>query len=292
MVLSTLIAGLVYVYLKDVAMQRQKDLTAVVIVVQDVGPKTVLTREMLKEVKVPASFVQPGAVNKIEPIVGTVVKDQLIAGEQVVRHRLLLDLQGSGMAYQLAPGMRAFTLSVNEFSGGAGFIRPGDKVDVLATFDKSIAGDYTSNVVLQDVLVLAMNRSDVQPGGAKPEAGKSSAAPAEDKLTSVTLSVSADDAARLALSEDRGHLRLALRPFALEAMPVNMTRTITPRDLVGYVYRAPEAAPTPNPYVTMGNRASGEYYGNGGGNAGAASAVRGPSVEVIRGTTIENVAVR
>ena len=96
-VLSTLIAGLVYVYLKDVAMQRQKDLTAVVIVVQDVGPKTVLTREMLKEVKVPASFVQPGAVNKIEPIVGTVVKDQLIAGEQVVRHRLLLDLQGSGM---------------------------------------------------------------------------------------------------------------------------------------------------------------------------------------------------
>lgn len=95
MVLSTLIAGLVYVYLKDVAMQRQKDLTAVVIVVQDVGPKTVLTREMLKEVKVPASFVQPGAVNKIEPIVGTVVKDQLIAGEQVVRHRLLLDLQGT-----------------------------------------------------------------------------------------------------------------------------------------------------------------------------------------------------
>lgn len=288
-VLSTLIAGLVYVYLRDVSMQRQKDLTSVVIVVQDVGPKTVLTREMLKETKIPASFVQPGAVNKIDPIVGTVVKDQLVAGEQVVRHRLLLDLQGSGMAYQLPPGMRAYTLAVNEYSGGAGFIRPGDKVDILATFDKAIAGDYTSNIILQDVLVLAMNRSDVQPGSAKAEAGKSSAASAEDKLTSVTLSVSADDSAKLALAEDRAHLRLTLRPFTLEAMPV--VRTITPRDLVGYVYRAPEVSV--NPYVTASNRMSAEYYMNGA-SAGSAGAVagHGPSVEVIRGTTIETVAVR
>ena len=284
-VLSTLIAGLVYVYLQDVATQRQKDLTSVVVVVQDVGPKTVLTREMLKETKVPANFVQPGAVNKIDPIVGSVVKEQLVAGEQVVRHRLLLDLQGSGMAYQLPPGMRAYTLPINEYSGGAGFIRPGDKVDILATFDKAIAGDFTSNVILQDILVLAMNRNDVQPASNKAAGGKSGSA-AEEKLNSVTLAVNADDAAKLALAEDRGRLRLSLRPFAVEAMPV--VRTITPRDLVGYVYRAPEVSA--NPYVNMSNRAGGESYVNGG-SVGAAAG-RGPSVEVIRGTSIENVAVR
>ena len=290
-VLSTLIAGMVYVYLRDVATQRQKNLTAVVTVVQDVGPKTVLTREMLKEEKVPAGFVQPGAVNKIDPIVGVMVKDQLMAGEQVVRHRLLLDVQGSGMAYQLPPGMRAYTLAINEISGGAGFIRPGDKVDVLATYDKAIAGEYTSNMILQDAMVLAMNRSDVQPATGKKDAGKTSAAPEEEKLTSVTLAVTVDDSAKLALAEDRGRLRLALRPFATEAMPVTTVRTITPRDLVGYVYQAPRYEANLPPASTVGvSRMAPEYYMNGGGNG--AAAVRGPSVEVIRGTIVENVAVR
>ncbi len=289
-ILSIVVAGMVYAYLRDVATAKQKDLRPVVVVAQNVAPKTILTKEMLKQENVPSIYVQPGAIDKINTAVGVMVKEQLMAGEQVVKHRLLLDTKGDGLAFQLPPGMRAYTVGVNETSGGAGFIRPGDKVDVLATYDKSITGEYTSHLVLQDITVLALNRSDVQPapvaaGDAKGPA-KSSAA-TDNKLTSVTLAITPEDAAKMALAEDRGRIRLALRPFATEAMPIMPVRAMTPRDLVGYLYRAPQSSTPP---VSAVNYMPMEYRMSAPVSAPVVSS--GNSVEVVRGTSIEKVAVK
>lgn len=286
-ILSIVVAGMVYAYLRDVATAKQKDLRPVVVVAQNVAPKTVLTKEMLKLENVPSVYVQPGAVDKINTAVGVMVKDQLMAGEQVVKHRLLLDTKGDGLAFQLPPGMRAYTIGVNEISGGAGFIRPGDKVDVLASYDKSVTGEYTSQLVLQDITVLALNRSDVQPAvntGETKGTAKSSAASTDNKLTSVTLAITPEDSAKMALAEDRGKIRLALRPFAAEAMPIMPVRAMTPRDLVGYLYRAPQSNTPPASYSPM------EYRMSAPVSAPAVS--NGNSVEVVRGTSIEKVAVK
>ena len=285
-ILSIVVAGMVYAYLRDVATAKQKDLRPVVVVAQNVAPKTVLTKEMLKLENVPSNYVQPGAVDKLNTAIGIMTKEQLMAGEQVVKHRLLLDTKGEGLAFQLPPGMRAYTLSVNEISGGAGFIRPGDKVDVLAAYDKSITGEYLSHVVLQDITVLALNRSDVQPvqnTGDKKDVAKSSSV--NEKLSSVTLALVPDDTAKLALAEDRGHIRLALRPFATEAMPIMPVRAMTPRDLVGYLYRAPQSNVPP---VSAVNYAPMEYRMS----APVSAISSGNSIEVVRGTSIEKVAVK
>ena len=289
-VLSIVVAGMVYAYLRDVASAKQKDLRSVVVAVQNVAPKTVLTRDMLKVEKVPVSYVQPGAIDKLEMAVNVMAKEQLLAGEQVVKHRLLIDMQGDGLAFQLPPGMRAYTVGVNETSGGAGFIRPGDRVDVLATYDKSITGEYTSHLVLQDISVLALNRSDVPVAGAgdKADAKKSSASSADNKLTSVTLAITPEEAAKMALAEDRGRIRLALRPFAAEAMPIMAARTVTPRDLVGYVYRAPQISSAP-PVSNVNSYSMPSEYRM---SAPVSAVSSGNTVQVVRGTTIENIAVK
>ena len=96
------------------------------------------------------------------------------------------------------------------------------------------------------------------------------------KATTVTLAVAPDDAAKIALAEEKGKLRFALRPYLPEGSdPVK--RAVTPTDIVG-VHKSPiqqgkeQAAPPPVAAPT-------------GTETGAAKS--GPGIPVIRGTKIE-----
>jgi pilus assembly protein CpaB len=120
------------------------------------------------------------------------------------------------------------TLSVNDVSGVGGFIKAGDYVDVIVTFDQNEVGDNVSHVVLQNILVLASSRENN--GNAVENSGKEKKDAA--KGNTVTLAVSPEEAAYIALMDEKGKVRMALRPY----MPSNglvLTNTVTPKDIVG-----------------------------------------------------------
>jgi pilus assembly protein CpaB len=116
----------------------------------------------------------------------------------------------------LGDGMKAVTIRVNDVEGVAGFVLPGDRVDVMLTRqqDKNAAA---SDVVLQNVRVLAVDQV------ADERTDKPSVAKA------VTLEVEVMSAQKLALSATVGTLSLALRK-AGEATAAT-TRRITLSDL-------------------------------------------------------------
>jgi pilus assembly protein CpaB len=116
----------------------------------------------------------------------------------------------------LQDGMKAVTIRVNDVEGVAGFVLPGDRVDVMLTRqqDKIVAA---SDVVLQNVRVLAVDQI------ADERADKPSVAKA------VTLEVEVASAQKLALAATVGTLSLALRK-AGESTALN-TRRITLSDL-------------------------------------------------------------
>src|SRR3546814_9365193 len=101
--------------------------------------------------------------------------------------------------------MRAVTIRVNDVAGVAGFVLPGDRVDVLLTRDRTggeggnVANNLITDVLLQNVKVLGIDQD------ANQEKDKPSVAKA------VTLEVSPQQAQKLALASQLGSLALMLR---------------------------------------------------------------------------------
>jgi pilus assembly protein CpaB len=180
---------------------------------------TEINASMLQEVPWPADAVPTGAFANINDIVSggrRVVLAALEANEPV----LALKITGAGQRATLSalvkPGMKAVTIRVNDIEGVGGFVLPGDHVDVVLTrqIDK---GSATSEVVLQDTKVLAIDQS------ADERSFKAAVA------KSVTLEVDTLEAQKIGLASSVGSLSLMLRKAGETAQL--RTRKITLNDL-------------------------------------------------------------
>lgn len=144
----------------------------------------------------------------IEDLKGAIARAPFVAGEPIREHKLV-KANGSGfMAAILSPGMRAISTDISPQTGVSGFVLPNDRVDVLMTHrdpeqQKTSGGDgFTTETVLRNVRVLAIDQTIQEKNGQKVVAGKVA-----------TLELSPRQAETLALSRQRGTLSLALRPI-------------------------------------------------------------------------------
>lgn len=146
--------------------------------------------------------------NATEDFKGAIARVPFMAGEPI-REQKLIRADGSGfMSAILTPGMRAISTDITPETGVGGFILPNDRVDVLLTRrdpeqQKQSGGDgFTSEAVLRNVRVLAIDQTVEEKDGQKVVSGKIA-----------TLELSPRQTETLALSRQRGTLSLALRPL-------------------------------------------------------------------------------
>ena len=177
-----------------------------------------LSTMSLREIAWPEGSVPAGAFNKISDVMAEgrrVVLTAIEANEPILASKITGPGQRATLSAVLREGMKAVTVRVNDVEGVAGFVLPGDRVDVMLTRqqDKNAATD----VVLQNVRVLAVDQV------ADERADKPSLAKA------ITLEVEVAWAQKLALAATVGTIALALRR-AGEATEQN-TRRITLSDL-------------------------------------------------------------
>lgn len=276
LLLSSITALLVYQYLKGVT---SEPLTAegvpVIVAKVDILPKTKITLEMVSEIKVPPEYIQPGAVTSLDKVVGIMVREQIISGEQISERRLVREGKSVGFTGIIPRDRRAVTVAVNEVTGVAGFVKAGDYVDVVVGFDASAVGDNATQVVMQNILVLAANR-DTEIGAG--DITVKDSVKEVNKMGTVTMAVTPDEAAKLSLADEKGKIRLALRPY----LPTNslvLTEAVTPKDLVG-IHVSPvknEQAPPSNAQsVTVERQIPSNVKNQSSG------------IKVIRGTKMEN----
>jgi pilus assembly protein CpaB len=142
----------------------------------------------------------------IKDFVGAVVRTPIAAGEPVRDSRVVAAKGGGFMAAILPHGMRAIALDVSPESGAGGFILPNDHVDVVLTRrDKAaekITGveKYTSETILKNVRVLAVDQAIEEKEGQKVVVGKTA-----------TIELDPQQAEILALSRQMGTISLTLR---------------------------------------------------------------------------------
>ncbi|MCC6947471.1 MAG: Flp pilus assembly protein CpaB [Bradyrhizobiaceae bacterium] len=139
--------------------------------------------------------------NAIDELKGSVARGSFIAGEPI-REQKLVKASGSGFMSAILPaGMRAVSTEISPESGAGGFILPNDYVDVILTHQSD--DRYTSETVLRNIRVLAIDQTIQEKDGQKVVVGRTA-----------TLELSPSQAETLVLSRRRGGLSLALRSLA------------------------------------------------------------------------------
>jgi pilus assembly protein CpaB len=178
-----------------------------------------LSPSVLREIAWPAAAAPSGSYKKMEQVLTggrRVVLTAIEPNEPVLASKITGPGQRATLSSMLDPGMKAVTVRVNDVEGVAGFVLPGDRVDVVVTrqSDKNAA---FSDVVLQNTRVLAIDQlADERTD--KPSVVKA-----------VTLEVDMMNAQKLSLAAQVGTLSLALRK-AGDAEAMN-TRIVTLSDL-------------------------------------------------------------
>ena len=181
----------------------------VVAAADDVVRGTILTDDLLQEVMLPTRFLPPGAIREQKRVAGRVASADLAEGEVLTRLRVAGGRAGP-TASVVPPGMRAVHVAVASSVG----VRPGDLVDVLATFG---GGGAHTEVTGEALEVLSIDRGGTAPLGA---------APGQTGGVGLVLLVTPTDAERLAFAATFATLSIAVRspgdavsaqPFAVRA---------------------------------------------------------------------------
>jgi pilus assembly protein CpaB len=169
----------------------------------------VLTADALTEVQWPAASVPPGAFQSREALLASggprTVLTAIAPNEPILASKISGPGQRGSLSAVIEDGMKAVTIRVDDVLGVAGFVQPGDRVDVLMTRNERTAnasGKATTAVayaeaLLQNVRVLAVDQVVERAGQAKP-------------AKAVTIEVTADGAAKVSLGMEIGRLSLAL----------------------------------------------------------------------------------
>ena len=255
----------------------------------------------------------------VNTLVGTVVRYPITAGQPLTQGALVHPDDRGFLAAALGPGMRAVTVKVSQEQGVAGFVFPGDRVDVLLaqTIEVKEGSAYpddqifTAETIVRNVRVLATD----QRYDAEDETGKTPVR----TFGSVTLEATPDLAERIAVAQNMGKLSLALRPLAessgeLEAAiasgDINVPAkggTEAERRMLAQAQARPVTAKTATTggdvsrfwipvsgRVGGGSRPQQQAAGIPAAPAGsnyAPSAYRGPVVRVTRGDKVTEISV-
>ena len=246
-------------------------------------------------------------------LLGTVVRFPVTAGEPVTQGSLVSPGDRGFLAAALGPGMRAVTVPVSAQTGVAGFVFPGDRVDVVLT--QTVEGEgnplKAAETVLSNLRVLATDQTTEQ---VTDEQGKTMVR----AFSTVTLEVTPKIAEKVAVAQTVGELTLVLRSIADNQ--AELERAIAEGDIVipdgaspaeeERILRAAMARPkesrstvstggdvsrfqrtTVPPPETRGRETVTQPAPGVPGTAGGAPVYTGPTVRVTRGEATVEVPV-
>src|SRR3954464_8890809 len=163
-----------------------------------------------KELMQSAYYVEGQPDGDPKKLLGTVVRYAITAGQPITRGSLVGPQDRGFLAAALGAGMRAITVPVNVSSGVAGFVFPGDHVDMVLTQTVQGGGDgpalKVSETIIRNLRVLATDQRITD----KDDEGKTQVR----VFANVTLEVTPRIAEKVAVAQSLGSLSLTLRSIA------------------------------------------------------------------------------
>ena len=168
----------------------------VVIAVRDIPGGSIIPSSALRVAEWPKGTVPVRAYDRVESVSGRVSRAPIFRGDAIVPGRLAP--VGAPAGIQVAPGMRAYSVRVNDALTFAPLVQPDSRVDVMVvTEDPRNPGQPVAELALSDVRILAINLAPRRDG--------------EVRAASVALEVLPEQAELLATAAAQGQIQLVLR---------------------------------------------------------------------------------
>jgi len=171
--------------------------TRVVVAATDIPFGTSIEARHLASVDMLVNAVTSGSYSQPSVVIGKVARSDIYAGEMLLERRVVARGEGSTLAAVVSPNMRAVTVRVDDVVGVAGFLLPGNRVDVVAAREENRKA--YAETILDDVRVLAVDQVS--------NADKN----APMVVRAVTLEVNPEGALAIARARQLGSLQLTLR---------------------------------------------------------------------------------
>ena len=154
-----------------------------------------------------------GVFPTVAAVEGKVARNSIMKGEILLAGRFTEQGEGSTLAAVVGENMRAISVRVDDVVGVAGFLLPGNYVDVISAYREG--QETLSETVVQNVKVLAVDQTA-----------------SDDKnepviVRAVTLEVTPEDAEKLVLAKQRGAIQLALRNPLDDRLAVKATSPVS-----------------------------------------------------------------
>ncbi|MCR9152023.1 MAG: Flp pilus assembly protein CpaB [Rhodobacteraceae bacterium] len=186
-----------------IRVEAEQAMATVVVALEDIPFAAPITRKMVAVQDWPRDALPEGAFQTLDAVIGAGDEAPRSAKRAIAAGELLLASKLSGFGEKvtilqtLTAGTRAMTIEVNAVSGVAGFVKPGDFVDIVLTENRS--GDLRARTIMQNVRVIGVD----QEYGEGVETNR--------VARTLTVEVTPEDGQRLALAQRAGSLSLTLR---------------------------------------------------------------------------------
>ncbi len=247
--------------IKQVQQQNQPSkppaqMAIVLIAGKDISPQIPITPTDLLMKEIPVEYIQPGVVSSLEEVIGQIASTPIIAGEQILKTKLLPPGKIGKSLSEITPaGKRAVSVSTDNMASIANLIRPGDYVDVLAliAMPETTAQATSAKISEPRLISLFQNVEILAVGGEftpTAEATKKEQLKAAGAASgTVTLALSPQEAILFSFVQEHGKIKLTLR-----SSEDTQKEAINPADwdtLIQYLYPAKEGGEGQRPVVEV-----------------------------------------
>ena len=167
-VMALLAAVMVNTYLNREKQKYKIQLeeTYVAVAIQDIPKGATVLPKMLKQIKFPVKYMQPGALQNPNAALGKIALTDIIKDEQILSTKLTtVRKTEDSLAVRLPTGKRAFTIKIDSLMAVGGQIKTGDYIDVIGSFpytqnvDGKAVMENVSVTLFQKILVMGINSS-------------------------------------------------------------------------------------------------------------------------------------
>jgi pilus assembly protein CpaB len=242
--LGAFVSFVVYRNLQSSRGGKQAPGEDIIVAANDLQVGSKIEEKDIKFVHFPSDDLPAGVFHLPNKVIGRGVVAPISRGEFILTNKLAGENAGSGLPSLIPPGMRAVSVRVNDTTSVSGFVLPGTHVDVLLTGSPQGSSEPQTTTVLENVAVIATGQRLERNSAGEPQT-----------TPVITLLVSPDDAQKLTLASNQGHIQLALRnPLDTRQQDLTATRSaslykIAPAPAVAPVQPRPRhvAAPSAPP---------------------------------------------
>ena len=201
-----------------------KDVT-VVTAKTSIPERTLIKEDMLSLKTLPSNKVPGGALLSTTDLVGRPTRVAINQGEIITTQKVFGSILDMGLSGRIPPECRAITVGISDVTGVAGFAQPGDYVDVMLVSSQVENNKVVSEMILQNVLLLAINKqvenhqsnAPAQNNANAKDKTQNQAGGNQPKVTGspamATMALVPEDALKLAAKAQLGQIYLVLRPY-------------------------------------------------------------------------------